>query len=120
MKTTLVTIKVVVPEQAVTPLTSLVTMLGGEFEEIDRILDTDQSVPVPPLEKTVRPGRLLRAARIRFGKTQKELAERTGINQADISKLENGTRNPSVNLLKRLADGMGMAVKIEFVPKQKA
>ena len=52
--------------------------------------------------------------------TQKELAERTGINQADISKLENGTRNPSVNLLKRLADGMGMMLKIEFVPKQKA
>lgn len=50
--------------------------------------------------------------------TQKDLAERTGINQADISKLENGTRNPSVNLLKRLADGMGMALRIEFVPKQ--
>ena len=49
--------------------------------------------------------------------TQKELAERTGINQADISKLENGTRNPSINLLKRIADGMGMALKIEFVPK---
>ncbi len=51
--------------------------------------------------------------------TQKQLAERTGINQADISKLENGTRNPSINLLKRLADGMGMMLKIEFVPKQK-
>ena len=51
--------------------------------------------------------------------TQKELAERTGINQADISKLENGTRNPSVNLLKRLAEGMGMTLKIEFVPKQR-
>lgn len=49
--------------------------------------------------------------------TQKELAERTGINQADISKLENGTRNPSIHLLKRLADGMGMTLKIEFVPK---
>lgn len=49
--------------------------------------------------------------------TQKELSERTGINQADISKLENGTRNPSINLLKRLADGMGMKLKIEFVPK---
>ena len=48
--------------------------------------------------------------------TQKELAERTGINQADISKLENGTRNPSINLLKRLAEGMGMVLKIEFVP----
>ena len=38
--------------------------------------------------------------------TQKELAERTGINQADISKLENGTRNPSLKMLKRLAAGM--------------
>lgn len=52
--------------------------------------------------------------------TQKELAKRTGINQADISKLENGTRNPTINLLKRLAEGMGMALKIEFVPKQKS
>ncbi len=32
--------------------------------------------------------------------TQNELAKRTGINQADISKLENGTRNPSINLFK--------------------
>lgn len=51
--------------------------------------------------------------------TQKELAERTGINQADISKLENGTRNPSIKLLKRLAEGMDMMLRIEFVPKQK-
>ena len=59
-------------------------------------------------------------ARIEQNLTQKELAKRTGIDQADITKLENGTRNPSVNLLKRLADGMGMMLKIEFVPKQKA
>lgn len=48
--------------------------------------------------------------------TQKELSELTGIAQADISKLENGTANPSVKTLQRLANGMGMAVKIEFVP----
>lgn len=58
-------------------------------------------------------------ARISQNLTQKELAELTGINQADISKLENGTRNPSLKLLQRLADGMGMALRIEFVPKQK-
>lgn len=56
-------------------------------------------------------------ARISQNLTQKELAERTGIDQADISKLENGTRNPSLKLLKRLADGMGMTLKLEFVPK---
>lgn len=59
-------------------------------------------------------------ARISRNLTQKELAQRTGINQADISKLEHGTRNPSINLLKRLAEGMDMALKIEFIPKQKA
>lgn len=58
-------------------------------------------------------------ARISQNLTQKELSERTGIDQADISKLENGTRNPTLNLLKRLADGMGMFLKIEFVPKAK-
>ena len=59
-------------------------------------------------------------ARISQNLTQKELSERTGINQADISKLENGTRNPSLKLLKRLADGMGMTLKLEFVPKSPA
>lgn len=48
--------------------------------------------------------------------TQEELAKRTGISQADISKLENGTRNPSLNLLKRIAAGMGTTLKIEFIP----
>ncbi len=55
-------------------------------------------------------------ARISQNLTQKELAKRTGIDQADISKLENGTRNPSLKLLKRLADGM--TLKLEFVPKR--
>lgn len=49
--------------------------------------------------------------------TQEELAKKTGIDQADISKLENGTRNPTINLLKRLAEGLGMDLKIEFVQK---
>jgi transcriptional regulator with XRE-family HTH domain len=50
--------------------------------------------------------------------TQKELAQRTGIDQAEISKLENGTRNPSIKLLQRLADGMGMVLHISFEPKK--
>lgn len=58
-------------------------------------------------------------ARISQNLTQKQLSDRTGIDQADISKLENGTRNPTLNLLKRLADGMEMTLKIEFIPKSK-
>ena len=48
---------------------------------------------------------------------QKELSERTGITQGDISRIENGTRNPSLEMLKRLAKGMGMRLKLEFIPE---
>lgn len=51
--------------------------------------------------------------------TQKELSERTGITQADISRIENGTRNPSLEMLKRLAKGMGMRLKLELEPYKK-
>lgn len=54
-------------------------------------------------------------ARREKGITQKELSERTGIAQGDISKLENGSANPSVKTLKRVADALGKKVKIEFV-----
>ena len=52
--------------------------------------------------------------------TQAELAAKTGINQGDISRLERGTRNPSLNMLKKLASGLGMQLKIEFRPKNPA
>lgn len=50
--------------------------------------------------------------------TQQELAEKTGIAQSDISKLENGNSNPTISMLQRLADGMNMEIKLEFVPKK--
>ncbi len=51
--------------------------------------------------------------------TQKELAEKTGIYQADISKLERGLGNPSLATLKRLAEGLSMDIRIYFVKKNK-
>ena len=57
-------------------------------------------------------------ARISQNITQKELAERTGIAQTEISRLENGTRNPSIRLLQRLAEGMDMVLNISFTPKE--
>ena len=55
-------------------------------------------------------------ARQQSGLTQKELSERTGIAQGDISKLERGNANPSLRTLQRLAAGMGMILKLEFLP----
>lgn len=53
-------------------------------------------------------------ARKASGMTQKQLAEKTGINQADISKLESGNANPSLRTLQRLAKGMGMRLTLRF------
>ena len=57
-------------------------------------------------------------ARIRAGLTQTQLSEKSGISQADISRLEKGVRNPSLALLMRLAEAMDSTLKIEFVPKK--
>ena len=54
-------------------------------------------------------------ARKESGLTQKQLSEKTGITQADISRLEKGNANPSLRTLQRLASGMNMRLKLEFV-----
>ncbi|MBQ7980981.1 MAG: helix-turn-helix transcriptional regulator [Oscillospiraceae bacterium] len=54
-------------------------------------------------------------ARKSSGITQKELSQKSGIAQGDISKLENGNANPSLRTLQRLAAAMGKTLKIEFV-----
>lgn len=55
-------------------------------------------------------------ARHSTGMTQKQLSDKTGIAQGDISKIENGNGNPSIRTLQRLAAGMGMILKLEFLP----
>ena len=37
------------------------------------------------------------------------------VRQADISRIENGSRNPSLNMLKKLAKGLGMQLRVEFI-----
>lgn len=49
--------------------------------------------------------------------TQKDLSNITGISQGDISKIENGNANPSINTLKRLATALGKNLKISFEDK---
>lgn len=54
-------------------------------------------------------------ARLSQNLTQKDLSSITGITQADISRIENGTRNPSLNMIKKLAGGLGLQLKLEFI-----
>jgi len=53
-------------------------------------------------------------ARARVGMTQKQLAEVTGIHQADISKIERGLANPSLSTLQRLAEGLQATLIVQI------
>ena len=54
------------------------------------------------------------AARIERNLTQKELAERTGIRQSNISRIENGNCSPTIATLQQIAAGVGKTLHIEF------
>lgn len=58
--------------------------------------------------------RALIKARVDRELTQKDLSKLTGITQADISRLETGSANPSLNTLRRLAQGLGLRMNISF------
>ena len=90
-----------------------------EYKEM-RLKDPEFAKAYIDLQPEMNVIRALIDARISRDITQKELSERTGIAQTEISRLENGTRNPSIKLLQRLADGLDMVLDVTFVPKKKS
>lgn len=57
-------------------------------------------------------------ARHQQNMTQKELADKCGMTQADISKIESGQRPLSLKILERIADVLNMDLKIQFVTRK--
>lgn len=91
-------------------------MTLNEYKE-NRMKDPEFAQAYGDIQPEMNVIRAIIDARVSNNMTQKELSERTGIAQTEISKLENGTRNPSIKLLQRLADGMGMVLNVTFTPK---
>lgn len=59
--------------------------------------------------------KLVYSLRSELGLTQKELAERTGINQSNISKLEKGNVNITIKTLNKLFNSMGKTLSIKAI-----
>ncbi len=58
--------------------------------------------------------RQLRDLREELGLTQTEVATRAGTHQSAIARLESGRVVPDLNLLAKVAHGMGLTLKIKF------
>ena len=82
----------------------------------EQMKDPEFAVEYEKLSPEYEAIRAVIRARLESRMTQKELAEKTGIRQSNISRIENGTSSPTVDTLARLAAGMGKVLKIEFVP----
>ncbi len=59
--------------------------------------------------------RMVVKARNEKNLTQKELAERSGVRQSNISRIERGNCVPSIQTLELIAKGLGKTLKIELV-----
>ncbi len=83
--------------------------------KIDTI-DTKPPLEDYDIEEELR--QLITSVRNTAGMTQRQLAERSGVSQSNISKIENGNYRPSLVILKRIADGLGKRLIIDFEDRE--
>lgn len=90
--------------------------LDNALKKLD-VNDTKDNDSLPKIDYDVASdiSELLVSTRKEIGISQRHLSEKTGVPQANISKIENGHYLPSLAILKRLADGLGRRLVIDFV-----
>lgn len=58
------------------------------------------------------------ALRSESGLTQRALAERVGIKQPQLARIESGRQIPKLETLALIADGAGYTIEVNFIPKK--
>ena len=93
----------------------------SDFQKLlDQALEKVNLTPVddtPEIEEydiDVEVRDLVISARNAANLTQKQLAQRSGVSQTNISKIENGNYHPSLSTLKRIADALGKRLVVSF------
>jgi len=92
--------------------------LGVDFETAlsEELQDEDFHAEYERLAPAFEVARL----RMERGLTQRQLAELVGTRQSSISRLESGSRDPSLSFLRRIADALGARVEVRLVNRAEA
>ena len=98
-------------------MSDLQSYLDKALKEV-QLLNTDDEPIVTDYDIEAELCELIVTTRTQLGITQKQLAEKSGVSQSNISKIENGSYRPSIPILKRIADGLGKRLVIEFVDRE--
>ncbi len=83
--------------------------------DINESQKTDEEILKNEYDITGEISELIQTLRNETGLSQKQLSEKTGISQANISKIENGHYTPSIDILKRIADALGKRLIVDFI-----
>ena len=83
--------------------------------DVNEAQKNDEEIVKNEYDITAEISELVQIARKETGLSQKQLSEKTGIPQANISKIENGHYIPSIDILKRIADAFGKRLIVDFI-----
>jgi DNA-binding XRE family transcriptional regulator len=70
-----------------------------------------------PAKRAYELGQAVRARRLELGMSQTELAERAGMTQSAVSRLEAGGTVPTIGVLERLATALSADLVVTLAPK---
>lgn len=86
-------------------------------KDMDYIFDLDGTeILIEVQQKDIRKNVIEQYVRCRKEKklTQEQLAQRTGISRPNISRFESGNYNPSLEMMVRIAEALGMNLNIKL------
>ncbi len=95
-------------------MSDLQSYLDEALKQVD-LFDVEEEPFIVEYDIEAELRELIASTRIKLGITQNQLAEKSGVSQANISKIENGSYRPSIVTLKKIADGLGKRLTIDFV-----
>lgn len=81
------------------------------------LADPEVRAEYDALEDEFNLARAVIALRSVSGLTQRELAERIGVSQPQLARIESGRQIPKLATLALLAEGAGYTVEVNFIPK---
>lgn len=84
--------------------------------EVENLKDPDFVKAAEALE----PGYQVARLRIQRGLTQAQLAEMVGTQQPSIARLENGSSQPSLSFLQKIAEALNARMEVRLVSEGKA
>lgn len=81
----------------------------------DTIYSDGENVPPKEPIDNILLGFELKQERIKQGLSQQELAKLSGVDQGDISKIENGTANPTINTISKISTCLNKTIRYSLI-----